>query len=118
MWEKNLKKNGYTHTCIYTGFPGGSDDKVTTYECRRHETWVQSSGREDTLDKEWLPTLLFLPGEFHGQRSLADYNPWGQKESDTTEQLTLFHIYIYIYINDSISVHLKLTQHSKSTILQ
>ena len=30
-----------------------------------------------------------LPGESHGQRSLAGYNPWGLKESDTTEQLTL-----------------------------
>ena len=30
-----------------------------------------------------------LPGEFHGQRSLAGYSPWGGKESDTTEQLSL-----------------------------
>ena len=35
------------------------------------------------------PTPVFLPGEFHGQRSLADYSPWGHKESDTTEWLTL-----------------------------
>ena len=34
---------------------------------------------------EWLPTPIFLPGEFHGQRSLADYSPWGPKESDRTE---------------------------------
>ena len=32
-----------------------------------------------------------LPGEFHGQRSLAEHSPWGHKESDTTEQLTLSH---------------------------
>jgi len=32
-----------------------------------------------------LPTPVFLPGEFHGQRSLAGYSPWGRKESDTTE---------------------------------
>ena len=30
-----------------------------------------------------------LPGESHGQRSLAAYSPWGCKESDTTEQLIL-----------------------------
>ena len=30
-------------------------------------------------------TLVFLPGESHGQRSLAGYNSWGRKESDTTE---------------------------------
>ena len=33
----------------------------------------------------------FLLGEFHGQRSLAGYSPWGLKESDTTEQLTHTH---------------------------
>ena len=33
-----------------------------------------------------LPTPVFLPGEFHGQRSLAGYSPWGCKESDTTER--------------------------------
>ena len=31
------------------------------------------------------PTPVFLPGEFHGQRSLADYSPWHHKELDTTE---------------------------------
>ena len=38
--------------------------------------------------REWQPTPLFLPREFHGQRSLVSYSPWGHKESDTTEQLT------------------------------
>ena len=38
--------------------------------------------------KEWIPTPVFLPGEFHGQKSLADYSPRDCKESDTTEQLT------------------------------
>jgi len=33
-------------------------------------------------------SILFLPGEFHGQRSLLDYSPQGHKESDMTEQLT------------------------------
>ena len=31
---------------------------------------------------------VFLPGEFHGQRSLVGYSSWGRKESDMTEQLT------------------------------
>ena len=39
--------------------------------------------------REWLPTLVFLPGEFHGQRNLEGYSPQGHKELDTTEQLTL-----------------------------
>ena len=33
------------------------------------------------------PTLVFLPGESHGQRSLAGYSPWGCTESDTTEAI-------------------------------
>ena len=36
--------------------------------------------------RKWL---LFLSGESHGQRSLAGYCPWGHKESDTTEQLSM-----------------------------
>ena len=39
--------------------------------------------------REQLPTRALLPGEFHGQRSLVGYSPWGRKESDKTEQLTL-----------------------------
>ena len=35
------------------------------------------------------PPPAFLPGESHGPRSLVGYSPWGPKESDTTELLTL-----------------------------
>ena len=54
----------------------------------RQKTSVQSLGQEDTWRREQLSTLVFLPGEFHGQRNLAGYSPWGHKESDTTEWLT------------------------------
>ena len=37
------------------------------------------------------PTLVFLPGESHGQRSLAGYSLWGHKELDTTEWLSTAH---------------------------
>ena len=53
------------------------------------ETQVRSLGQEDPVGREWLPTPVFLPGEFHGQRSLVGYSPWGHKESDTAERLTL-----------------------------
>ena len=49
---------------------------------------VQSLGQEDPLEKEWQPTPVFLPGEFHGQRSLVCYSPWAHNEADTTEGLT------------------------------
>ena len=59
------------------------------------ETWVQSLDREDPLEKEWLPTLVFSPGKSHGQRSLMGYSPWGHKELDRTEPLTLTLSYLF-----------------------
>ena len=54
------------------------------------KTWIQSLGWKDPLEKGIrLPTPVFSPGEFHGQKSLVGYSPWGCKESDTTERLTL-----------------------------
>ena len=35
--------------------------------------------------RKWQPTPVLLPGKSHGWRSLVGYNPWGRKESDTTE---------------------------------
>ena len=51
--------------------------------------------------REWLHTLVFLPGEFHGQRSLAIYSPWGGKESDMTEWLH-FHFHFIPYKLDQL----------------
>ena len=50
------------------------------------EVRIQSLGQEGSLEKE-LPSPIFLPGEFHEQRSLAGYRPWGHKELNTTEQV-------------------------------
>ena len=56
--------------------------------CRRtrFDSWV----RKMPWRKERKPTPVFFPGQPHGQRSLAGYSPWGQKELDTTERLTFF----------------------------
>ena len=53
------------------------------------ETQVQSLGWKDPLEKEMATHSVFLPGEFHKQRRLVGYSPWGHKESDTTMWLTL-----------------------------
>jgi len=45
---------------------------------------VQSLGAKIPWRRAWQPTPVFLPGKSYGQ-SLAGYNPWGRKESDTTE---------------------------------
>ena len=49
------------------------------------ETRVRSLGQEDPLEKGMATTPVFLPGEFHGQRRLEGYSPWGHKELATTE---------------------------------
>ena len=49
---------------------------------RRFDPWV----RKIPWRRKWQPTPVLLPGESHGQRSLAGYSPWGCKEQDTTEQ--------------------------------
>ena len=49
------------------------------------EIWVRSLGWKDLLEKEWQPTSVFLLGEFHAQKSLTGYSPWGRKELDMTE---------------------------------
>ena len=70
-----------------TEFSCGSDGKEPACNARDHEfdTWA----RKIPWRREWLPTPVFLPREFHGQRSQAGYSPWGHKELDMTEQLTL-----------------------------
>ena len=47
--------------------------------------WVQSLGREYSLEKEMATHSSILAWEFHGQRTLLGCSPWGHKESDTTE---------------------------------
>ena len=42
--------------------------------------------------RKWQPTLVFLPGKFYGQKSLAGYSPWGCTELDTTEHAHIAYI--------------------------
>ena len=49
------------------------------------ETQVQSLDQEDSLEKGIATHSSFLPGEFHGYRSLIGCGPWGGKEWDMTK---------------------------------
>ena len=49
------------------------------------ETQVSSLGRKDPLEEEMTTIPVFLPGDFHGQRSLAGYSPCGHKELEMTD---------------------------------
>ena len=54
-------------------------------QCRRlrpgFDPWIGTI----PWSRKWQPTPVFLPGEFHGQRSLVGCSPWGRRESDTAE---------------------------------
>ena len=80
----NLKKNT---TNSLKGLPWWLKCQRICLQCRRpgFYPWI---GRI-IWRKEWLLTPVFLPGEFHGQGSLAWHSPWGCKESDMTERLSL-----------------------------
>lgn len=41
---------------------------------------------------------LFLPSEFHGQRSLAGNSPWGRRELDTTQRLTFMYSFLPFHL--------------------
>ena len=90
------------------GFPGGVHGKESACQCTRHkkhrfDPWVGKI----PWRRAWQPTPVFLPEEFHGQRSLAGYSPWGHKELDTTERLSmhtcsLLNGTILSYISDNL----------------
>ena len=68
------------------GLPGGASSKEPTCQCRKQkrrgfDPWVGKV----PWRRAWQPTPVFLPGESHGQRSLAGYSPWGREESERTE---------------------------------
>ena len=62
---------------------------------------------------EWLPTPIFLPGEFQGQRSLSGYHPWGCKELDMTEQIT--HSLLSNFVDEETEMPRKMSNLMKVT---
>ena len=71
-------------------YPGEGKDYTLQYECLRiclhcrrlrFDSWV----RKIPWRRAWQPIPVFLPGEFHGQRSLAGYRPLGHNKSDVAK---------------------------------
>ena len=63
------------------GFPGGSEAKslpASAGDVGSINPW----GRKIPWKRKWWPIPVFLPGKFHGQRSLVGCSPWGRKEWD------------------------------------
>ena len=63
-----------TFYCILEDFPCGSDGKDSA--CNAGDPGSTPESERSPYRREWQPTLVFLPGEFHGQRSLVGYSPW------------------------------------------
>ena len=76
--------------------PDGSDDKQSS--CNAEDLSLFPGLGRFPVRREKLPTSVFFPGEFHGQRSLAGYSLWGHKVLDTTEQKTVsIHTYVFSF---------------------
>ena len=69
------------------GFPGGASGKEPTRQCRRRERRGFNPWAGKILwRRAWQPTLVFLPGESQGQRSLVGYSQsMGSQRVDTTK---------------------------------
>ena len=65
-----------------TGFSGGSDGEE--FACNAGDSGFSPWVRKIPWRREWLPTPVYWPGEFHGL-----YTPWGHKGSDATERFSL-----------------------------
>ena len=66
------------------------------------ETWVQSLGWEDPLEKGMTTHSSILAWRIPWTEELGGYSPWGCKELDTTERLTHTRMCVYIYMYMSV----------------
>ena len=90
LWPRALLPSPVEYLLLASiSFPGGSEDKVSACNAQGPGS-IPGLGRFPWRRK-WQPTPVFLPGESHGQRSLAGYSPQGRKESDMTKRLHTSH---------------------------
>ena len=91
LWLQIVGSFSSNHMSVFDnelqGLPWWLRQQRICLQCRRlgFNPWVGKI----PWRQEWQPTAVFLPGEVHGQRSLAGYGLWGCKESDMTKLLTL-----------------------------
>ena len=92
--RKLLKPNSqYIMYILYIkqGFSGGSVGKQPICNAGLVGS-IPGSGRPPWR-KVWQPTSVFLPGKYHGQRSLVGYSPWGRSQRDMTEATEHTHVH-------------------------
>ena len=99
--NQNLDKVDIEGTYInILGLPGCLSGRIYLPMQEAEEPQVRPLGWKILWRRKWQPTPVFLPGKFHGQKSLVGYSPWGCKELDTTEQFNILNI-----IYDKYSKH-------------
>ena len=70
-------------------------------DCVGSDSWESSCNAGDCNPglipwrREWLPTPIILPGEFHEQRSLAGYSPWVTKSQTWLSKLHFYSMEYY-----------------------
>ena len=94
LWLAKRAKNhkmSSNHFCPYVKrkIRGFSEAQMVKNLCSIWETRFDSCIGKIPWRRERLPTPVFWPGKFHGQRSMLGFSPWGCKELDTTERLTV-----------------------------
>ena len=63
---------------VFEDFLGGASGNVST--CNAADLGLIPGVGKTPWRRKWQPASVFLPGEFHGQRSLVSYSPWGHRE--------------------------------------
>ena len=84
-----LSEPSYMCFIYIYGFPVAQWKRICLPVWEPQETWFQFLGQKDPLEED----PLFLHGALHGQRSLADYSPWGHKQLDVDWVTKRTHIY-------------------------
>ena len=87
----DLFKTTAVKLCLRVYFRGNQSETVSLPMQETQKTWGWSLVRNIPWRRKWKLTPVFLSGEFHGQRSLAGYSPWGHKELDMTEHAPTLH---------------------------
>ena len=100
----------------HLSFPGGASGKESTYQLMRlkryrFDPWVGKIAWR----RKWHPTSTFLPGESHGQRSLAGYSQWSHKESDMTQYLSSYPTFDWFVFERDLRHYLLQLYHNKGS---
>ena len=114
--SQEVSQSANRHLCIITYYILRFSMLRICLQCRRHRRqgfspWVGNI----PWRRKWQPAPVLLLGEFHGLRSLTSYSPWGRKESDMTEQLSMHTQWLQVFWNYVLESNFKFLHNAVST---